>query len=241
MPTVKVISLQRSVERRLAFSEINPHLKFEFIDAVDGSALTPETLNDRDLFMPGLQYSRGAFALALSHLDLWNEAIRGGTALTVCEDDAIFRQDFEAQRDSLLGELSEAWDLVYWGWNFDSILSLNVMPGVSPAVLTVNQEELRNSIDTFRAGNALPRLLPLDKCFGTFCYTISAQGARKFKSLCFPLRNYSVYFPGLGGSVANVGLDVAMNKYYPDAASFVCIPPIAVTKNEHEHSTIQVR
>ncbi len=241
MGKIKVISLQRSAARRSAFSEINQHLKFEFVDAVDGSTLPSATLNDRNLFMPDLGYTQGAYGNALSHLKLWDESISSDRALTICEDDAIFRLDFERRQQELVERAPAGWDLVFWGWNFDSLLSLNVLPGISPAVVLFNQDDLRNSIGAFRASNVRPKLLLLDRCLGTICYTISSQGAKKFRSLCFPLENYTIPFFGLQKDMPNVALDVAMNKFYSGTNSYACLPPLAVTRNEHGHSTVQKR
>jgi glycosyl transferase family 25 len=38
-----------------------------------------------------------------------------------------------------------------------------------------------------------------------------------------------------------VGIDNHMNGVYRDLKSFVCFPPLVVTKNEHEKSTVQER
>src|SRR5690242_18445422 len=118
---VKVISLERSVERRAEFRHHNSHLDYEFFNAVDGLALAPETIAGCGLFQAGLPYQTGAYGAALSHYSLWREAIRTGRPLTVAEDDAIFRLDFAQTHAALLSGLAPDWDIVLWGWNLDSI------------------------------------------------------------------------------------------------------------------------
>lgn len=238
---VKVISLRRSEMRRAAFNEANPHLKFEYIDAVDGQSLTHEMIIGSGLFGDSLPYTLGAYGAALSHGRLWEQAIRDDRIVTVAEDDAIFRIDFEVQHKKLFAAAPPGWDIILWGWNFDSILSLNSLAGVSSAVMLFDQDRLRENTDAFRHAEVAPTLLPLDKCFGIPAYSISPSGARKFRSECFPLVNFKLHFPLLNRELMNTGIDIAMNRIYSSSSSHVAFPPLVVTKNEHSISTIQTR
>src|SRR6478609_9057407 len=98
--SVKVISLERSVERRAEFARRNPRLAYEFFTAVDGVALSPQAVAATGLFQPGLDYTAGAFGVALSHHALWDETIRTGAPLTIAEDDAVFREDFAQMQEA---------------------------------------------------------------------------------------------------------------------------------------------
>lgn len=240
-PVVKVISLARSVDRRQSFAERHAGLAFEFVDAIDGKAILHEVDNAPDLFQAGLRYSPGAFGCALSHLALWQEAAENDYPVTVVEDDAVLRHDFQAQSEALLAQLPEDWDLMVWAWNFDSILSLNLMPGVSRTVMLFDQNELRRSLPAFQAMQDKPSALRLDRCFGTPAYTISPQGARKFMLGCFPLEEFSMSMPLLTNQIPNTGIDIAMNRIYASTNSYCSLPPLAVTPNEHASSLIQNR
>jgi len=236
---IKVISLERSIDRRNAFREYNSHINFEFFDAVDGAKLTDEFFATSTLFEKELPYTVGAYGCVLSHLALWEEAIKLNKTLTVAEDDAIFRFDFEEQSFELINSLSPDWDIIVWGWNFDSILSLHIMPNISPAVVLFGQEQLRESIVNFQILQQKPSMFRLDKCFGTPAYSISPAGAKRFKALCFPVKNFKVYYPVINKELPNEGVDSAMNRIYRLTNSYCCFPPLAVTKNEHAFSTVQ--
>jgi len=236
---VKVISLTRSEMRRKSFNDANRHLKFEYVEAIDGQSLTHEAIVGSGLFGDKLPYTLGAYGAALSHLRLWEQAIRDERILTIAEDDAIFRIDFGAQHRKLLDAAPPGWDIVLWGWNFDSILSLHSLAGISSAVMLFDQDRLRKNTDTFRHSIGAPTLLPLDKCFGIPAYSISPSGARKFRSACFPLVNFNLHFPLLNRELMNTGIDIAMNRIYATTSSHVAFPPLVVTKNEHSISTIQ--
>lgn len=240
-PVVKVISLARSLDRRQAFAQRNAHLDFSFVDAVDGRTIMHEVDNAPDLFEAGLDYTPGAFGCALSHLALWQEAAENGYPVTVVEDDVVLRHDFQAQSAALLAQLPDDWDMVVWAWNFDSILALNVMPGVSRTVMVFDQDAMRKSLERFQAMQDKPCALPLDHCLGTPAYTISPRGARKFMLECFPLKDFTVAIPLLTTQVRNNGIDIAMNRVYGKTHSYCSMPPLAVTPNEHAASLIQNR
>jgi len=237
---VKVISLDRSIERKNEFIKNNSAIKYEFVSAVDGQLLTSQDISKAEHFINPLPFpSRGAYGVALSHLKLWNEAIEAGVSVTVAEDDAIFRSDFHVKTEVLISELPSDWDIVLWGWNFDSILSLVAMPNISPSVMLFSQALLRQNITHFQKDRSIIHTFKLDKCFGLPCYTISPTGAKKFKQLCFPLKNFELFFPVLNRKIPNTGIDIAMNRIYSTTNSYVSFPPLVVTKNEHEISTIQ--
>ena len=239
MDGVHVISLARSAARRAAFAQANAHLRYEYVDAVDGAELAPDDIAASGHFAPGLQYTAGAVGCALSHLRLWERAIVLGRPVTVAEDDTVFRHDFHEKQSRLLSELPPHWDLVVWGWNFDCALSLNLMPGVSPSLLVCDQNQLRSALTGFQQGQGTPALLPLDSCFGTPAYTISASGARRFRAMCFPLRPMEIAVPLAGQPVPNAGIDIAMSRIYPLTGSYACVPPLAATPNDHGASTVR--
>lgn len=236
---IKVISLKRSIDRRNSFIKNNANLNFEFFDAIDGLSLDLNKIKELDLFSSDLVYTKGAYGCALSHLYLWEETIKNNKPLTIVEDDAIFRNDFDNMKNKIISQMDDNWDIILWGWNFDSILSLNIMPDVSPVVALFEQNKLINSIEQFKIAKNTPNLIKLDKAFGLPAYTISPSGAKKFKELCFPLTKFSLFFPILDRTLSNNGIDIATNAIYSKTNSFVSLPPLVVTKNDKSISTIQ--
>lgn len=239
MIPIKVLNLERSHARRREFVDMNDGLAYEFHRATDGRALSEREIHDERHFVHPLSFpGRGAYGCALSHLELWDQVIDTGEPLTIVEDDAVLRSDFAAASHAVLSQLPPDWDFVLWGWNFDSILSIQAMPDVSPTVMLFNQPMLRDNLARYRASSTTPVAYRLDKCFGVPAYTLSPEGARRFKAACFPLRELQLWFP-LVGTMPCTGLDIAMNQLYPTLNAFVAFPPLAVTKNDHAVSTIQ--
>lgn len=236
---IQVISLRRTPQRRSRFAQENsaqPHVFFDAVDALEIDRDSPEV---QRLIPAGLlHYTRGAIGCALSHRALWDRAAEEDRPLTIAEDDAVLRHDFLVRSQETIGRLGDDWDVIMWGWNFDSFLSLREMPGVSPNIILSSQAQLRTRIAEFQRLDGAAHPLKLDKCLGTFCYSISPKGARLFRDQCFPLRNMQVFFPGLNRNMPNNGIDIAMNSVYATAKSYVAFPPLAVTRNETSESTV---
>lgn len=237
---IKVINLARSAGRRESFARDNPHLAYEFVEACDGAKLTEREIEDPRHFIHPLPFpSLGAYGCALSHLRVWEMAIEQGRPLTVVEDDAVFRHDFREASAAFIADLPPDWDLVLWGWNFDSVLSVMSLAGVSPVVMVFSQDLLRENIKTFQASTVRPHPIGLDRCFGIPAYTVSPAGARKFREQCFPMKNFEMFFPVLNRNVQNTGVDIAMARAYSVTQSFIAFPPLVATRNERGASTIQ--
>ena len=240
MEKIKIISLAKSTQRRAEFAKNNNHIDFEFVDGVDGEALSVDDIAKCGFFAPDLNYRKGAFGCAMSHLQLWQLAESSGQPVTIAEDDAIFRHDFPDKLKALLGADDQDWDIVLWGWNFNSILSVSVLPEISPVVMLFGQGALRKSIEKFQRLDSPVSFLKLDKCFGLLAYTISPRGFRKIMDELIPLKNLNVFFPATKTNVfPNRGIDIALCSIYKSINALVAFPPLVVTKNERSISTIQ--
>lgn len=238
-----VISLEESAERRRDFAEANEHLEFKFFDAVNGKEVTSRwlknPLKDKSLFDKSLRYTAGAVGCAMSHLQMWERCIAAGAPMTILEDDAITRFDFDKVQQEVVSNLPADWDFVLWGWNFDSVLVPGEMEGLSPVLMLFDQEAMRANVDAFQAMNQGPKLLKLKHAFGIPAYSISPKGAKLLKERCFPLRELQFSVPLTRISVPNNGVDIPMNMAYPHLQAFVAFPPLVITENIHEISTVQ--
>ena len=233
MRPVRVINLQRHAERRDAFLERNAHVPVEFFDGVDGGALTAEQVAATGLFAPEVLADYGAHGIgcALSHWTLWKEAASGTEPLTIAEDDAVWRSDFARRFDEVLASLPQGWDIILWGWNFDTILQVNPMPAVSPVVMIFDQEKLRGSLEAFQKLREPVQAWRMERAFGLLTYTLSPSGAKKLIERCFPQKPFALWLPGLGYHMRNMGVDVAANAHYAQLQAYACFPPIAASPN----------
>jgi GR25 family glycosyltransferase involved in LPS biosynthesis len=236
-----VINLDRSVDRWAAFETRNSAARERVIriSAVDGSTIDRGALVERGLITDDLCYSDAALGNALSHLALWEKAVERDCPLTICEDDVVFNHNFFAATDALVGKLPPDWHAVYWGWNFDSILAFELINGVSPCVGEFNERELRSGIAIFQSADVNPQMFRLMRAFGTVCYSVSPAGARLLRQLCIPLRNMEIPIRALDRTLQNCTLDVMINAFFRRIKAFVSFPPLAVTPNDHEISTVE--
>ena len=243
MLDIHVINLDRSKDRLLTFETINRHLNLKFLrfPAIDGKDVARGPLVDRGIISADLSYREGALGCALSHLALWDLAIEQNQSLTVCEDDAIFNRGFDVAAESLIKALPEDWQVILWGWNFDSILLFDMIPGVSPCLGIFDQDRMRMGIDAYQSASLMPRPFRVYRAFGLVGYSVSPMGARAMKQHCLPLRNMDVFFPGLERTLSNSDIDIMLNDAYPRINAYVSFPPLIITKNLHSISTVQER
>lgn len=237
---IALINLDRTPERLAVFAQNNAHVdSVTRYAAVDGYALDTDALVARGLIDPAAlsSYSKGALGNACSHLSLWEMAIREERTITICEDDAILASNFESSADGLMALLPADWDCILWGWNFDTWLYFDMLPGVSPCVAAFDQAAMRQGIAQFQTRAAAPRLFRLLRAFGCLCYSISPRGAARLRRHCLPIRPMEVHFPGLNRTLPNTGIDIMMNAAYPQLNAFVSFPPLAITENRHDLST----
>lgn len=231
---IYVINLDRETHRLSTFRAVNRHLKrIVRFPAVDGAAIERSQLRADGILRTAMPaYSDAVVGCALSHISLWRKAAAQSKPFTIAEDDAIFNLRFEAAASALLRSLPSTWDILLWGWNFDSILFFDFLPGVSPCLGIFSQAELRKQAAAFQILDVKPHAYRLQKAFGTLAYSVSPQGAQKLLKFCLPVREMEVYCPGLNRSIPNCSFDVMLNSLYPKIKAFVSFPPLAASKNE---------
>jgi GR25 family glycosyltransferase involved in LPS biosynthesis len=241
---INLMNLKRSVDRLRAFSEVNRHLLDSVIrfSAIDGSQQDMAALVRQGLITAGVAgtYRKGALGNALSQLVLWEKAVASRKVQTICEDDAILHRGFIPCAERIISVLPRDWDIVLWGWNFDGILLFHI-PGLTYCRAQFDQNELRKSIGCFQAMVISPQPFRLLGAFGTLCYSVSPKGAEALKRHCFPIHEKPIFLPGLNRSLPYMSIDIAMNEVYPRLSAFASFPPLAVTENDHQRSTIQNR
>ena len=122
-------------------------------------------------------------------------------SLTICEDDAVFNHSFYAYSQLVLREIPPDWHVIKWGWISNSMLWFDMILGVSSCMSWFNQKSLRKGINIFQSAVMQPRAFRHMQSFGNVCYSVSSTGARLLRQNCLPLRNTTVYVPGLRAAV----------------------------------------
>jgi GR25 family glycosyltransferase involved in LPS biosynthesis len=238
---VHYINLEKRKDRNDSFMRVNAALAaFHRVDAVEGARLQVDDLLREGLIQEPLRaYTAGALGNALSHKKMWERCAFGAAPVTVAEDDAVFNRHFAEKAPAVLAMLPPAWDIVLWGWNFDSILHVEVIEGLKQSVMHFDASMLGVRTLEFQEKEYDVLPLRLIGAFGLVCYTVSPKGAQRLGDLCFPLRNEVVPVPGLGRNIINFGIDTMMNKYYRSLQSYASFPPLVWTENDKGTSDVQ--
>lgn len=212
--------------------------EIERVTAVDGKTLDRGALADQGLVTLEARYTPGAVGNALSHMARWNEVAADGRPATILEDDAVLCCNFVEEATRLIGTLGPDWEFVQWGYNFDTVLSYDLLPGVTSCTALFNQAQMRGILPVFHQRDVRSSVYRIIRSLGMPAYSVSPRGAARFLSFCQPIRPLDVEFPLLGKR-PNFSIDFMMNGVYPAMAAYVAVPALALTANDTSQSTVQ--
>jgi GR25 family glycosyltransferase involved in LPS biosynthesis len=236
-PIIHVITLERTPERTKEFQRGNSHIDYHFFDAVDGIKI-PEHEDLSSIICNRKNITPGALGCLLSHVSLWMLAVKNNSTLTICEDDAIFCANFEEIYEYNMAKINE-FDIIHWGFNQDRSVKVKYNEFFTNVNISFDQNSTRRNIHNFK-------YITIENCtlhktlsiWGTPCYTISPNGARKLMAAILPLTD-KILNPLTGELQKNWGIDSAINSIIPIINGYCIVPPTVVTPNIIEDSTIQ--
>jgi len=241
MLPIYCINLDKRPERWNKFMSDNKHLNHHIkrVSGIDGTLLNHEVLvKERcvDDYSTFEAFSNGTLGCALTQKMLWEHVIETNESIVVCEDDAMLRVDFKEQFERLVQKEKE-WDLILFGYNFDSHLIFDLIDGIKLYGTFFEKEKENEKVYNFenfqdQETKQVPNLYNLHTAYGVPCYAISPNGAKKLLSLCFPLKIIKHHNPLTQRMIHTFTLDCMMNVFYPDIKSLVCFPPLSVTPND---------
>jgi GR25 family glycosyltransferase involved in LPS biosynthesis len=242
------VNLDRSVDRLRQFCDVNRHLtSVSRFPAIDGSEINLSNFVQQGSATADIltMFSRGALGCAMSNLALWDKSIANQRVVTIAEDDAIFNYNFEQRAQELLNNLPTDWHIVYWGFNFDMFVCFELLPGVSRCIATFDEEQMRAATLVFQRSTITPQAFKAVWVFGTTCYSISPRGAELIKKRVLPLRPQVIPLPQAKGvppyspAWRTVGIDNSINALHREINSFICFPPLVISKNDPQSSTVR--
>jgi GR25 family glycosyltransferase involved in LPS biosynthesis len=235
------LNLASRPDRNGQFLRLNAGLAdFRRVDAVVGADQRADDLIRGGVIAEALTaFTSGALGNALSHKRIWEQVAAGDAVVTVAEDDAAINRHFPGKAPEVLAKLPPDWDIILWGWNFDSVLHAGIMNGIKEAVTYFDARPLGPAVADFQSAEYDVIPLRLVNAFGIVSYSVSPAGARRLLAACFPLRNDPVLIPGLNNRLlANISLDATMNRHYRALTAFACFPPLVWTENDHGRSDV---
>jgi len=236
---IRVINLDRTLDRLTAFCAHNLHMPgIERVAAVDGRTLDRARLESAGLIMPDAPYTPGAIGNALSHMSQWEDAAARDTPLTVLEDDAVLCGNFVEESGRIIAALGPGWDFVQWGYNFNTVLSYELLPGVTSCAAVFDQDRMRRVLPVFHQRSVETSAYRVLRSLGMPAYSVSPRGAARLLAFCRPIRRLDIDFPLLGLR-SNYSIDFMMNGAYAAMEAYVAVPALALTANDSSRSTVQ--
>jgi GR25 family glycosyltransferase involved in LPS biosynthesis len=239
-----VISTKRFTERHKTFDEINSNIGnytwrygLDAEDYPDSQSICSKFKED---LSPNLPWTRSVILNALSHLTLIKECAEGNQIMTIMEDDAVLIDGFDLRASKLIHSLPDSkFDLIQWGWNWDSF------------VFTKDNTEKINKIDWterylkldpqgFKGIETISTLERLLHTFGTHCYSLTPQGAKKLLQF-IPIveAKWVNNLDSLGISYHSETFDGVLNAYYSKLNAYISVAPLSYVKNDKTQSVIK--
>ena len=182
----------------------------------------------------------GSICCGLAHYEVFRKCIDTNVPMTIFEDDAILVSDFEMKSKRLIERAGTDWDIIQWGFNWDSFLDIRIPQKIGPVFrLSLKSELEKFKIEEFKKSGINSSLFPLVSSFGMHAYTISPTGARKFldhypKIVDIFINNLDL----LGHSYWALSLDMVLNSFYNTNNCFIALPPLSFVENDKNKSAI---
>jgi glycosyl transferase, family 25 len=222
----------------LALNKIDG-IRFEFLEGIDSERVDLAELKQQKLIKPGTTFRTPG--CSLTHRKLWLRALETRTSLIVCEDDAVIRKDFQNQFSKCFSALPKGWDFLLLGYNFDTMLDVDIIAGIERFSGRFTNKTLTLSrLKNFQKSLLPVSVLPLHNAFGTPGYAVSPAGAKYLLENVFPLRNVPIPLPFKEPMISH-SMDAIMNGLYRNMKAFACLPPLLVSPNKKDPKARFVR
>ena len=235
----QVISLRRSIKRRVAFAQRNGEtgLEYVFVDGVDGVQQWDAITKSRRVLKAWQSgWSQGAIGSGLSHCLMWRRCLQLNRPICVLEDDVLVASDWQQSCSEALDQAPAETDVLLLGWNLDSVLRAEIFPGVTcislfePAFPSVPQ--IRSVLDQ----QSQRQVVRLHKALGLPGYVVTPRGAQKLLH-GLPSFEAEPLMVGRGiPEVPSMTLDAQMNHLYPQLQALVVVPPLVLAENNQQTS-----
>ena len=238
-----VVTTQRFRDRHESFAAMNEHIiNYKWIygpdakDYVDSQSIHNEFPHYVDSNLP---WRKSIICNALSHYSLIKECAEGNKIMTIMEDDAVLVEDFDQKAMNLINSLPDSdFDLIQWGWNWDVFVFIKDNTGAATKI-DWSGRYLREDPLEFKKSDSESNLEPLLHTFGSHCYSLTPQGARKLLNFIPVIQDIWVDNTELTGiAYRAITFDGVFNAFYPKLKSFISIAPLSFVTNDKSTSVL---
>jgi len=201
----------------------------------------PELLERvRDGVSGDCTWPMGSICCGLAHFEVLQECIRTNEPVSIFEDDAILAADFDEKSLVLINQIDAEWDIIQWGFNWDSVMHFRLMGKEGLVFQTDLVAELdKFEIEKFKLTKSNSTLFPLVSSFGMHADTVNPIGAQKILNYFPKISNHFVdNLALLGHSYWCSSVDMVLNSFYNTNNAFISIPPLSYVVNDKTTSAI---
>jgi len=235
-----IIHIEDQVQRKVDFLSNNTGLSnVVWAEGTKGADLKRRNLMEAGVLKKGAQLIDGSLGNALSVVHLLKLCINTDEIATIVENDAILSRHFDTLSRRMLESVHYDFDIIQWGWNFDSVLYLFPMSGaMGPVEIRARQDAGQRGWREFQELACARTLIPLGHQWGTHCFTVTPQGAKRMLEMLLPLDTEPFYREDLKLRIQPKGLDSMLGRCYPKLKAYACFPPLSMALNDKAKSTI---
>jgi GR25 family glycosyltransferase involved in LPS biosynthesis len=235
VPEIHLLNLDRSTTRLQRFWYRNRHLdNVVRVPAVDGAKIDRAQMINAGYITQDFECAAGSLGCAISHIELWRQAVRENRPLTILEDDVVVANHFATAAARVMSDLSTDWDMVKWGFTGSLTAWLDI--ALSRAKVHWEWASTRRdsrSLAAFQNAEVPAAPIKMMQSYGLFAYSISPKGARAALDYCLPLRKREIELPD-ASTVETKGIDTTLSGALPKLQTFVCLPNLVIHADEGE-------
>jgi GR25 family glycosyltransferase involved in LPS biosynthesis len=238
-----VVSTEIYRKRLELFQSSHPDLQDLHVKmGLNASTMDPNPMNNeglKEFVKEPCTWPMGAICCGVAHLEIFKEVIATNSPMTVFEDDAILTKDFDRKTTELLETIPGDWDIVQWGYNWDTFMWMRMIDRNGPVIkIDLCREMHRLDLNKFISGDTPSTLIPLEMCFGMHAYSISPSGAQKILDNFPGLTDELVVVKDLFLEYQSVSLDSQLGALYHQMNSYIAFPPLSYVHNDKSKSAI---
>ena len=235
-----VIHLPESREREVEFIKNNASLRdWEFYEAIRGRDVDRLSILSDGTLHPAASMHPNALGVALTFIEILKKISMMDEPANIIEDDAILGKDFTKNQEELIASIAGKFDIIVWGWNFDVPMYLFPFGRNQKSIRVIADQDDIVELSLDIAKTKIRRvLIPLGAQFGIMCCTVSPAGAKRILKALLPLDTSQYFSPEIKRHVSTQTHDGMLNRIYSKIDSYICFPPLAISLNDKETSTI---
>jgi glycosyl transferase, family 25 len=237
-----IVHLADHVQRKLDFLSVNtvPN-NFIWMEGTIGANVNRQALVQSGVLKKEAEIIDGSLGNALSFIRLFKQSIDTNEIVTILENDAILSHHFDPYSLRLLESIGFDFDIIQWGWNFDSVLYLfPLSSAMGPVEIRARQDFAQTGFRKFQELACARTLIPLGHQWGAHCFTVTPKGAKRLLEMLLPLNTDLFFREDLNLRIKPRSLDSMLGRCYPKLKAYSCFPPLSMALNDKAKSTIWI-